>query len=137
MNHNIFCLPFCQLGFQGNLWLRKDSGCSRAIVPDDKLVCCFMFLPPDTPDISALPLFQLPNFSKRCVEESSAKREAHSLHFWVRSPFWIFWSFRWFNIQTAQSGRCDAILPFGSPAPFLVFWAGFWQMLKAGILNYP
>eukprot|EP00434_Breviolum_minutum_P034482 symbB.v1.2.030523.t1/scaffold3438.1/size56642/3 len=38
--------------FERNLWLRKDSGCSRAIVLDDKLVCCFMFLPPDTPDIS-------------------------------------------------------------------------------------
>ena len=41
--------------FPGNLWLRKDSGCCRVILQEGKMVCCFMFVPPDVPDVSFLP----------------------------------------------------------------------------------
>lgn len=71
-------LGLCQL-VQGNLWLRKDSGCSRAIVLDDKLVCCFMFLPPDTPDISALPKNSSCLIFRKDVLKNHRQREKHTV----------------------------------------------------------
>ncbi|CAL1140006.1 unnamed protein product [Cladocopium goreaui] len=44
--------------FERNLWLQKDSGCSRVILQDGKILCCFMFVPPGTPDISFWQMLQ-------------------------------------------------------------------------------
>lgn len=38
--------------FARNLWLRRESGCNRVVMVDGKLVCSFMFVPPEVPDVS-------------------------------------------------------------------------------------
>ena len=38
--------------FARNLWLRRESGCNRVVMVDGELVCSFMFVPPEVPDIS-------------------------------------------------------------------------------------
>ena len=38
--------------FARNLWLRQESGCNRVVMFDGELVCSFMFVPPEIPDVS-------------------------------------------------------------------------------------
>ena len=38
--------------FARNLWLRQESGCNRVVMVDGELVCSFMFVPPEFPDVS-------------------------------------------------------------------------------------
>ena len=113
----------------GNLWLRKDSGCSRVILQDGKILCCFMFVPPGTPDVSFLPL---------CLSH------CHHVGHLVSADLPWFWFFDGalfiFNIcrKSILCDTVDRVVHIDSPYyPPCVWHAGFWQMLQAGILKLP
>jgi len=38
--------------FARNMWLRQESGCNRGVMVDGELVCSFMLVPPEMPDVS-------------------------------------------------------------------------------------
>ncbi len=45
-------LHFLTWLFARNLWIRRDSGCIRAVMVGGELVCTFMFVPPELIDVS-------------------------------------------------------------------------------------
>ena len=83
-------LQFLQWLFARNLWLRRDSGCNRCVMSGGDLVCSFMFVPPDTPDVSVwdmlragllkLPwLFGLDRFKRLLKAKNIEERELMEL----------------------------------------------------------